>query len=137
MASIDCFVVERVNGSRGLWRRPDTGEEFDHRSIPAGAVWEAEWMGDSFRVNGDGPVLVVRLPDGRDWMPGSRAGNCPKERGVDHDCWCVHGEAPNLHVDKVPVEGRSTCTAGAGSIGPRDDEFGWHGFLHDGQLVDV
>lgn len=131
-----CFLVERVEVDGGLeWREVDGQRRWSYlKDVPAGAVWEANWMGDSFRVNGDGPVLVVKLPDGRDWMPGSRAANCTRP-DEDHDCWCVHGEPPDLTVDKIPVPGRSTCNAGAGSIGPAGGGPGWHGFLRSGQLV--
>lgn len=134
-----CFMVERVPGdeSPARWRRVDTGEILgDHNELPAGAMWEAPWMGDSYRINGAGPVIVVKLPNGNEWMPGSQSSNCTR-RGQDHDCWCVHGDSPNLTVDKTPEPGRTTCKAGAGSIGsgkqgaPRY----WHGFLRDGELV--
>ena len=134
---IRCFMVERVDGdaSPARWRRVDTGEIFGRNvDLPAGAMWEAPWMGDTYRVNGAGPVLVVRLPNGHDWMPGSQANNCGRP-GEDHDCWCVHGQAPDLTVDKMPEPGRSTCTAGAGSIGSGSGDHYWHGFLRSGELV--
>ena len=92
-------------------------------------------MGDRYRVNGDGPVYVIKLPDGREFMPGSVAANCPR-KGEDHDCWCVHGQSPLLTLDKNPIDGRTTCDAGMGSIGPARVG-GWHGFVRDGWLVEV
>ena len=134
------FMVERVPGddSPARWRRVDNGEILGGaRDLPPGAMWEAPWMGDAFRINGTGPILVVRLPNGHDWMPGSVSSNCPYARSqmIDHDCWCVHGEPPNLHVDKTPEPGRQTCTAGGGSIGSGKDGNYWHGFLYHGELV--
>lgn len=133
-------MVEQVPGERSpaRWRRVDTGEVLGYNGeLPPGAIWEAPWMGGRYRVNGSGPVLVVRLPGGHDWMPGSQASNCPHGRAFggaephDHDCWCVHGEAPLLTVDKTPEPGRESCIAGGGSI-----QMGsWHGFLRDGKLV--
>lgn len=132
---VRCFMVEPLGDGR--FRLPD-GEVVARKDVQPGAMWVADWMGDSVRVNGDGPVLVVLLPDGREWMPGSRAANCPHLRDwVEHDCWCVHGVAPDLTVDKVPEPGRTTCTAGAGSIGPAGGKYGWHGFLQSGELVEV
>lgn len=134
----DCFMVERVGEeSPHQWKRVDTGEIFDNVSeLPAGAIWEAPWMGERFKINGDGPVYVVKLPDGREWIPGSEAANCTR-RGDDHDCWCVHGDAPNLTVDKEPEPGRTTCATGSGSIGPSRGRRGWHGWLRQGKLIPV
>ena len=136
----ECFLVERIPGSQppARWRRvgSKTAVGWSHAELPPGAMWEAPWMGDHYRVNGDGPVLVVKLPNGGEWLPGSGANNCTR-RGEDHDCWCVHGEAPVLTADKTPEPGRSTCEAGAGSIGSGEqgtDRY-WHGFLRDGKLV--
>lgn len=145
---IRCFMVERVPGdeSPARWRRVDTGEVLGlNRDLPVGAMWEAPWMGDAFCVNGTGPVVVVRLPNGHDWMPGSVANNCPHEPRfgprsdgwVDHDCWCVHGTPPALTVDKTPESGRSTCVAGGGSISSGEGASHWHGFLHGGELVEA
>jgi hypothetical protein len=132
---IRCFMVEPVDRQGGRWRRIDTGEEFAYLDMPPGAIWEASWMAQP--INGTGPTLVVKLPNGNEWMPGSRARNCGRP-GEDHDCWCVHGDAPALTVDKTPAPGRTTCEAGAGSIGsgePGTDRY-WHGFLRGGELVD-
>lgn len=139
MNDVECFMVERVpdEESPARWRRVDTGEILGHhRDLPPGAMWEAPWMGEHHQINGSGLVLVVILPNGSDFMPGSTSSNCTR-RGEDHDCWCVHGTPPNLTIDKQPEPGRSTCEAGAGSIGSGDPSTSryWHGFLRDGKLV--
>lgn len=72
--------------------------------------------------------LMVRLPDGYVWDTDSRASNCTMKEDRTHRCWVKHGEAPDLHIDKAG----NTCGAGAGSIQGVD---GWHGFYHNGQLV--
>jgi hypothetical protein len=65
------------------------------------------------------------------------ASNCDR-KGEDHDCWCVHGEAPNLTINKTPAPGRSTCSAGAGSIWSKQGQSDeWHGFVTNGELVQV
>lgn len=137
--SIACFLVE-LDQETHRFRRVDTGEVLTRKELPPGAMWQADWMGDDYRVNGGGPVIVVILPNGNEWMPGSRSANCPHRahnggEWVEHDCWCVHGEMPNIHVDKTPEPGRSTCTAGAGSISSGQGDHNWHGFLHHGHLV--
>jgi len=110
------------------------GNTWTQRELPPGAIWEAKWMGDWARINGSGPTLVIKLPGGHEWTPGGQASNCGRkgEPLGSHDCWCVHGTAPALTIDKNPEPGRTTCTAGAGSIASRN----WHGFLRDGKLVE-
>lgn len=78
-------------------------------------------------VGDDGRSLVVRCPDGHDWMIDSRASNCTLPKNDTHHCWVRHGkpEDGTLHVDK----NGATCAAGAGSIGK------WHGFLHGGRFT--
>lgn len=152
------FVPEQV------FRRHDTGEEITLYSAPTGAMWFADWMGQ-YHAGFDGHTLAVRLPGRHDWMPESRANNCDSpckhcnkpynqhlnaqgqksgrcqptwtygdgnshyEDSRPHKCWVRHGTPPNeiVHVDKNGV----TCGAGAGSIAID----GWHGFLHNGELV--
>jgi hypothetical protein len=77
----------------------------------------------------DGRVLVVRLPDGHDWVIDSRANNCTLPLDDKHWCWVREGrpEDGTLHVGK---SGR-TCSAGAGSIATGR----YHGFLRHGRLV--
>lgn len=133
-----------------LFRRTDTGEECTLRDAPAGAMWNAEWMDWPAYQGPDGRCLVVRLPNGHDWMIDGVASNCdapcqdcgePVHRHLakppsvpcrmikprPHKCWVRHGEPPNLHVDKHG----NTCNAGAGSILAGT----YHGFLHHGKLV--
>jgi hypothetical protein len=115
-----------------IYRRGDTGEETTLRDAPVGASWNASWMleRDSPWYRGpDGRCLYVRTPGG-DWCPDHRASNCTMPDDDTHKCWVRHGrpEDGTLHVDKNGV----TCAAGAGSIGQQT----WHGFLHNGQLVE-
>lgn len=115
---------------RRRWRRPDTGETFDHpQHAGPGAMWDAHWM-PSASKRPDGRYLVVITPDGREWSIDGPARNCTRP-GEDHDCWCRHGDPPNVTVDKQPEPGRSTCAAGAGSIGTP----GYHGFLRSGRFT--
>lgn len=110
--------------------------EWTLREIPAGAIWVAQWLGEHWQINGGaGPAYVIKLPNGSEFIPGSRANNCTRP-DEDHDCWCVHGEAPGLTINKTPEPGRSTCDAGGGSIWSgqgTDNE--WHGFVTNGELV--
>lgn len=62
----------------------------------------------------------------QDWEVDGRASNCTKKDDNVHKCWCRHGDAPNVTVDK----NGNTCAAGAGSILVD----GWHGFLRNGYL---
>lgn len=141
----DNWYLDRDN----LYRRGDTGTLVTLRDAPPGAMWDAHWMrhdgyGDQY-TGPDGIVLVVRLPDGSDWLVDSEASNCtrtqwgPKEvdgkmcakvwLGRTHYCWVRHGDprTGSVHVDK----NGDTCAAGAGSI----QSSRWHGFLHNGELV--
>jgi len=114
-----------------IYRRLDTGEETTLRDAPVGACWNASWLteidGPWFR-GPDGRCLYVRTPGG-DWCPDHRASNCTLPDDNQHKCWVRHGrpEDGTLHVDKNGL----TCAAGAGSIGQKT----WHGFLHNGELV--
>lgn len=117
---------------RAIYRRVDTGEETTLADAPIGACWNAFWMverDNPIWQGPDGRCLVVKCPDGHDWMVDSRASNCTMPEDKVHKCWVRHGrpEDGTLHVDKDGV----TCAAGAGSI----DTGTWHGFLHHGQLV--
>lgn len=113
----------------------DDGREMTLPEAPPGAIWVAEWMPDAWRINGTGPAYVIRLPNGTDFMPGQEACNCDR-KGEDHDCWCVHGEPPLLTIDKNPEPGRSTCSAGGGSVWSNQGlPNEWHGFVTNGELV--
>jgi hypothetical protein len=136
-----------------LWRRAD-GEpgEWRLRDVPPGAMWDATWMhedGPNNWCGPDGRALVVKLPNGHDWLIDGQANNCDSPcancgkpysahvaGGIEckswhdarpHKCWVRHGEPPLLTVDK----NGDTCGAGAGSIQAGD----WHGFLRNGELV--
>ncbi|WP_316172391.1 hypothetical protein [Bradyrhizobium sp. SZCCHNRI2049] len=124
-----------------IYIRPDTGARFTLKDAPAGAVWDAWWWHHRERGKGpaplpgvgscvgpDGRSLVVKCPDGWDWMIDARASNCTLPNDDTHHCWVRHGkpEDGTLHVDKAG----NTCAAGAGSIMTPN----WHGFLHHGML---
>jgi hypothetical protein len=149
-ACAGCGAMVRCNSwaADDEMRRCDTGELFkSYRDLPVGAVYEASdfygsgahnWRsapnsdGRRYYVSRpgvDGRVLVCICPDGHPWTIDARASNCTLPHDDDHWCWCRHGrpEDGTLHVDKQGV----TCAAGAGSI----DTGQWHGFLHNGQLV--
>lgn len=85
---------------RTIYRRPDNGEEMLLKDAPPGAAWNAWWIADrlehrhrgcGYMVGPDGRSLVVRLPDGSDWMIDSRARNCTMPDDMDHFCWVRHG----------------------------------------------
>lgn len=106
---------------------------------PAGACWDAWWISDrrkdgptgcAYVVGPDHRSLVVKCPDGHDWHIDHRASNCGLPNDDTHQCWVRHGkpEDGTLHVDKNGV----TCSAGAGSIATGK----WHGFLHNGHLIE-
>lgn len=120
-----------------VYRRTDTGDlRVLHQASPSpdapsaepGACWDAWWMPFSRGV--DGICLMVRCPDGHDWMVDSRASNCGSPDDNVHHCWVRHGNPRECRVT-VDKNG-ATCSAGAGSIATPN----WHGFLRDGQLVE-
>jgi hypothetical protein len=141
--------------TKQIYVRPDTGQLYTLDKAPPGAVWDAWWVhhrnrrigrgdtgaggdrrarlpvtpGVGTTIGPDGRCLVVRLPDGHDWMIDGRASNCTLKEDNTHHCWVRTGkpEDGTLHVSK---DG-NTCAAGAGSI--VTDK--WHGFLHHGHLV--
>lgn len=124
-ADTDLWLVDYER----VYRRSDAGDEFTLRTAPPGACWDADWFRDHPAYQGpDGRTLIVRLPDGHDWMIDARAKNCTLPDDKVHKCWVRHGrpEDGTLHVDK----NGHTCAAGAGSI----DTGRWHGFLHGGFL---
>lgn len=112
-----------------LYRRIDTGEELTVPEAPVGAMWYDPSL-DQFYTPQLEHCLVVKTPDGQ-WTIDSQANNCglPEDRKQEHHhCWILHGEPPNITVDKA---GSLTCSAGAGSI-----QMGsYHGFLRDGYLT--
>lgn len=119
-----------------VYRRTDNGElRVLHPSAPApeapsaepGACWDGWWLPDCYR-GPDGIALVVRCPDGHDWLVDGRASNCTRRDDDTHACWVRHGDPREctLTVDK----NGDTCSAGAGSIATPN----WHGFLRNGRL---
>jgi hypothetical protein len=108
-----------------LWARSDTGEEVTLRDAPPGAMWNAGWMPENWR-GPDGLCLVVKLPNGSEWMIDGRASNCTLPTDTSHRCWVRHGEPPIVTVDKQGL----TCAAGAGSI----QSGNYHGFLISGEF---
>lgn len=111
-----------------IYRRSDTADLIPLRDAPPGAMWDATWMRDIWHGD-DGRCLVVKLPNGNDWVIDSQCSNCtmPEDRGQkQHHCWIRHGEPPNITVDKNGV----TCGAGAGSI----QSGSYHGFLVNGEF---
>lgn len=106
------------------------GRRFTLQEAPPGAMWNAVWMRSPGFQGPDGRCLVVRLPNGHDWLVDSQSSNCTRP-GEPHQCWVRHGnpETGNVHVDK---DG-DTCAAGAGSI----QSGSYHGFLHHGALTDA
>lgn len=126
----------QVHGKQ-IYVRPDTGERYTLRDAPPGACWDAWWIhhgergdrkGSGWSIGPDGRSLVVKCPDGHEWMVDSRCSNCTRPDDNDHYCWVRTGrpEDGTLHVDKQG----NTCSAGAGSIQTGK----WHGFLHRGVL---
>ena len=113
-----------------LYRRPETGDEWPLRDLPAGAMYDADWMGD-WAKGSDGICLVVILPTEHrhPWMVDSEASNCTRKGDRTHKCWIRHGN-PRTESVTVDKDG-DTCDAGAGSIAAD----GYHGFLRDGVLT--
>ncbi len=125
-----------------LYRRVDTGEIVTTRSrnpsdppgaplsAPPGAMWNAWWLPDTPAWRGpDGMSLMVRLPDGHDWLVDAEASNCTRPGDRTHKCWIRHGD-PRTEPVTVDKAGE-TCAAGAGSIASA----GYHGFLQAGVLT--
>lgn len=121
-----------------IYVRPDTGQHMSLREAPPGACWDAWWIAERHKdrspgcgsmMGDDGRCLIVRCPDGHDWMIDARCRNCTLPQDNLHHCWVRHGkpEDGTLHVDKAG----NTCSAGGGSILTGN----WHGFLHGGYLV--
>lgn len=112
-----------------IMRRQDTGEELTRRDAPPGAMWFADWMlsenSNLFR-GPDGHCLLVKLPNGNDWMIDAPASNCTMPSDFDHKCWVRRGVPPNITINKDGL----TCAAGGGSI----QSGNYHGFLVNGEF---
>jgi hypothetical protein len=158
-----CGYKFQDNASKRYWpqrlyRSSADGSLHTLRDAPIGAMWHVDYTG---HTGPDGKCLVVRIHGRHDWMVDSRASNCDspcKHCGIpyhshkpetctnpgtgpaytvgsyedsrpEHRCWVRHGDAKTgaVHVDKSGV----TCNAGGGSIVVP----GFHGFLHNGQIV--
>jgi hypothetical protein len=111
----------------------------DHKPMtiheaPPGAMWYADWYSENFK-GPDGRCLVVRCPNGHDWIIDSQASNCTKPDDKEHNCWYREGTPPNITI--VHPHPKS-CRAGAGSIGIGSPDKGdyYHGFLRGGKLTD-
>jgi len=107
--------------SERLYRRADSGSMVTLRDAPPGAMWDCGW--NSWK-GPDGRCLVVKCPNGSEWIIDSRASNCTMPKDNEHRCWVRHGEPPLITVDK----NGKTCQAGGGSIQAGD----YHGFLRGG-----
>ena len=99
----------------------------------SGDMWWVDWNDKSGCYcdwdNCEGKYLVVVLPNGVTWNSHGRASNCTKTDDHTHRCWILHGEPPNITVDK---DGE-TCAAGAGSIVVGN----WHGYIRNGAFVNA
>ena len=51
--------------SDSVYRRADTGEALTREEAPPGAMWDANWRSEK---GPDGICLMVKLPDGAEWM---------------------------------------------------------------------
>lgn len=96
-----------------IYRRADTGATMTLREAPAGAMWNAWWMGEHHK-GPDGIALVVKLPDAGEWLvdgPSYQDGKIQNAKG-----WTRTGTPP-------------MCTATPSILTPR-----YHGFLTNGEL---
>lgn len=120
------LIYERADGQQFVLHPTAGADVLDAPSAPPGAMWDAKWI--PWAKRDDGICLMVRLPNGHDWMVDSEANNCTR-KGEPHACWVRHG---NPRTEPVTVDkAGDTCTAGAGSIAAGD----YHGFLQNGLLT--
>lgn len=113
-------------GSRGmshpeLYRGAPDGVLRRLAEMPVGATWDATWWhrGERYKPPDD-VVLVVKLPNGHDWMPDGPAANSDKIPG-----WTRTGD---------PRQANVTARPSIGSPWPPGHERYYHGFLTDGLL---
>lgn len=96
-----------------LYRRSDNGELVTLARAPVGAMWNAEWMGESWK-GPDGIHLCVRTPGG-EWSvdgPSYQGGKIQNERG-----WTRTGTIPDVTANpSILIPGK------------------YHGFLRAGWL---
>lgn len=98
---------------RAIFRRPDTGEEWDFRELPIGAMYDTPWMKHARGFVGpDGLSLSVKLPP-----------------GGEHDVWHIDGPASS--------GGRWTRTGTPPNITAQPSILtgSYHGFLQNGELT--
>lgn len=98
------LVAERI------YRRSDTGEEVTLAAAPPGAMWFADWMPKAAQ-GPDGRCLVVRCPDGYDWIVDARASDCTKPGDDEHICW-VRGGFPQYPSTLLINKDGLTCGGG-------------------------
>ena len=103
------FVIEDTWQifSDAVYKRADTGEMITHEEAPPGAMWDASWWPEK---GPDGICLMVKLPDGCEWMVDGPSSN---------------SKTPWERAGKPPL-----VTARPSILTP-----GYHGFLTDGVLV--
>jgi hypothetical protein len=131
-----------------LFQGAPDGKLYAIADMPPGAMWDASWLRrsevrdllDEPHTGPDGITLVIKLPDGSEWLIDSECNNCTRTQWVSkngrlqwggrtHYCWVRHGDPRTgvVHVDKKG----ETCSAGGGSIQTST----WHGFLDNGFLT--
>lgn len=114
-----------------LHESSDGREPMTIHAAPPGAMWYADW----YHFKGpDGHCLVVKCPNGMDWIVDSQASNCNK-RDKKHWCWYREGTPPNITIIHPH---KKSCNVGAGSIGmgKQGAKDYYHGFLRKGKLTD-
>lgn len=72
-----------------LHRRSGTGEIVALRQAQPGDMWDAYWM--PYTKNADGRCLVVKLPNGHDWMIDG-----PSQQHPEPGAWTRTGTPPNI-----------------------------------------
>lgn len=103
----------------------------DH-AVPAGAMWDAWWYPDGWKV--DGVSLVVMLPDRTPWTVDGPSSSCTarSDGGEGHDtrtghrCWTRTGD---------PTSSPPTVDANPSIASGHPETY--HGYLRHGQLVSV
>lgn len=114
-----------------LYESSDGRAPMTLHEAPPGAMWYADWMPHT--KGPDGRCLIVRCPNGYDWMIDGRASNCTKPKDKEHNCWYREGVPPNITIIHPHPK---SCSAGAGSIGIGEGKNHYHGFLKKGKLTD-
>jgi hypothetical protein len=84
------------------------------RHVPAGAMWNAYWMGN-FGRGPDGLCLTVMLPNGIAWCIDGLSRNADGSRG---SAWTRSGAPPNVTASPSILAGN------------------YHGWLRNGELVE-